>query len=117
MCFLHQIIQITTSIGFNENFAVRSLYFDDPNYVNYYEKIDGMKLRHKFRLRTYGKTCSQDVPIFLDIPRLTPMRFVFSIFLDNEIQDELDKTLGMIRAGIFPDIRSAYVEFVVSLKI
>jgi SPX domain protein involved in polyphosphate accumulation len=51
----------------NKNYFVRSLYFDDPNYVNYYEKIDGMKLRHKFRLRTYGKDYCQDVPIFLEV--------------------------------------------------
>ncbi len=51
----------------NKSYFVRSLYFDDPNYINYYEKIDGMKLRHKFRLRTYGKDYSQDIPIFLEV--------------------------------------------------
>ena len=50
---------------------------------------------------------AQDVPIFLDIPGLNPIKFVFNIFPVNEIQEEFDKTLGTIRAGIFPDIRSA----------
>ena len=49
------------------NYFVRSLYFDNPNFINYFQKIDGMKLRHKFRLRTYSKTYSPDVPIFLEI--------------------------------------------------
>lgn len=51
----------------NQSYFVRSLYFDDPNCTNYYEKIDGMKLRHKFRLRTYGKDYTQDIPIFLEV--------------------------------------------------
>ena len=34
-------------------YFVRSLYFDGPNSFNFYEKIDGIKKRKKFRLRTY----------------------------------------------------------------
>ena len=36
-------------------YFVRSLYFDDINSSNFYEKVDGMKIRKKYRLRTYSK--------------------------------------------------------------
>lgn len=39
----------------NNSYFVRSLYFDSPSSFNFYEKIDGIKKRKKFRLRTYDK--------------------------------------------------------------
>ena len=48
----------------NQSYFVRSLYFDDPSFVNYFEKIDGIKLRHKFRLRTYANEYNENIPIF-----------------------------------------------------
>lgn len=36
-----------------QSYMVRSLYFDDPAFSDYYEKIDGLLNREKFRLRTY----------------------------------------------------------------
>jgi hypothetical protein len=40
---------------FDNSYFVRSLYFDSPKSFNFYEKIDGIKKRKKFRLRTYDK--------------------------------------------------------------
>ena len=40
---------------YDNSYFVRSLYFDSPSSYNFYEKIDGIKKRKKFRLRTYGK--------------------------------------------------------------
>ena len=51
----------------NQSYFVRSLYFDDPSFVNYFEKIDGIKLRHKFRLRTYANEYNENIPIFLEV--------------------------------------------------
>ena len=51
----------------NQSYFVRSLYFDDPSFVNYFEKIDGIKLRHKFRLRTYTNEYNENIPIFLEV--------------------------------------------------
>ena len=34
----------------NKKYFVRSLYFDTPDYANFYEKVDGIKLRKKFRI-------------------------------------------------------------------
>ncbi len=50
----------------DERYLVRSLYFDTPNCVNFYEKIDGIKARRKYRLRTYSTRPSAEVPIFLE---------------------------------------------------
>lgn len=38
----------------NGAYRVRSLYFDTPDALDYYEKIDGLESRKKVRLRIYG---------------------------------------------------------------
>lgn len=48
-------------------YFVRSLYFDDDVYTNYYEKIDGIFIRHKYRIRTYTDDESEDCSTFLEI--------------------------------------------------
>ena len=37
-----------------EGYLVRSLYFDTPDSLDYYEKIHGLEARKKIRLRIYG---------------------------------------------------------------
>lgn len=48
-------------------YFVRSLYFDDPQYTAFYNKVDGIKTRAKFRIRTYTDKPSADVMQFLEI--------------------------------------------------
>jgi hypothetical protein len=48
-------------------YFVRSLYFDNAAFRNYYEKVDGMKHRSKFRLRTYTGDQGDGTPQFLEI--------------------------------------------------
>ena len=47
-------------------YYVRSLYFDDAQNTAFYDKIDGMVSRKKFRLRTYSLVPDQHTPIFLE---------------------------------------------------
>jgi len=47
-------------------YFVRSLYFDTPAAKHYYEKIDGTRLRRKFRIRSYSTSPSSEVPIYLE---------------------------------------------------
>jgi SPX domain protein involved in polyphosphate accumulation len=47
-------------------YYIRSLYFDNDVATNFYEKIDGLQKRTKFRLRTYGKKFESDLPIYLE---------------------------------------------------
>jgi SPX domain protein involved in polyphosphate accumulation len=51
----------------NHRYFVRSLYFDDPNFTAFHDKIDGLHSRSKFRLRTYAFDFKESVPIFLEI--------------------------------------------------
>ena len=51
----------------DNRYFVRSLYFDNKFFSNFYEKVDGMKIRKKYRLRTYGETFDSKVPIFLEV--------------------------------------------------
>jgi len=48
-------------------YFVRSLYFDDPCYSAYFDKVDGVKKRSKFRVRTYTEHPSDKVSQFLEI--------------------------------------------------
>jgi len=50
----------------NTRYVVRSLYFDDPESTFFYEKIDGIKVRHKYRLRTYGTNRNTSEYFFLE---------------------------------------------------
>ena len=52
---------------FDNRYFVRSLYFDNIFSSNFYEKVDGMKSRKKYRLRTYSKKENLNKPIFLEI--------------------------------------------------
>lgn len=50
----------------DNSYFVRSLYFDNELSSNFYEKVDGMRTRSKFRIRTYGKEYEDGLPIYLE---------------------------------------------------
>jgi hypothetical protein len=50
-----------------KKYFVRSLYFDDPVYSAFYDKVDGLLVRSKFRLRTYNHDVNSLTAIFLEI--------------------------------------------------
>lgn len=47
-------------------YAVRSLYFDDPALSAFHAKMDGLRTRSKFRLRTYARSSDDPAPWFLE---------------------------------------------------
>ena len=51
----------------NKRYLVRSLYFDNDQYHNFFEKVDGIKSRKKFRLRSYDKDLTSKNPVFLEM--------------------------------------------------
>ena len=51
----------------NNKYLVRSLYYDNDDYTNFFEKVDGIKIRKKFRLRSYDKEFKSKNPIFLEM--------------------------------------------------
>ena len=50
----------------DNQYLVRSLYFDNYFSSNFYEKVDGIKKRSKYRIRTYSKNRDEKIPIFLE---------------------------------------------------
>ena len=54
----------------DHKYVVRSLYFDDPEYTAFFDKIEGLHSRSKFRLRTYSAeypNANSSIPLFLEI--------------------------------------------------
>lgn len=50
----------------DHKYFVRSLYFDDPVHSAFYDKIDGLHTRSKFRIRTYTRDVNDATPQFLE---------------------------------------------------
>lgn len=48
-------------------YLVRSLYYDDPVYSCFHDKICGIRTRSKFRIRTYATDPDKNVPLYLEI--------------------------------------------------
>jgi hypothetical protein len=53
----------------NGCYAVSSLYYDSPGFRCYWEKLDGLKVRRKLRIRWYetGEVLTEETPVFLEI--------------------------------------------------
>lgn len=49
-------------------YTVRSIYLDTPELNSYYEKLSGIKVRNKFRIRGYN-ILTQDSNVFFEIKR------------------------------------------------
>lgn len=86
----------------DHQYFVRSLYFDDPQYTCFHDKIEGMHSRAKFRIRTYTRSRSEPAPQFLEIKgrhnnlvikHRTPI--AESSYLDHESDEQLvSKMIG-----------------------
>jgi hypothetical protein len=53
----------------DKQYTVRSVYFDTPSYDNYFEKVEGIKHRKKFRLRGYNTLDDGSHLVFFEIKR------------------------------------------------
>jgi hypothetical protein len=74
----------------DHKYFVRSLYFDDDFYTNYYEKIDGMMMRHKFRIRTYTDDPGEGCVIFLEVKgRYNQLVYKYRVELPQGVKDIL----------------------------
>ena len=53
----------------NGRYVVSSLYYDSPGFRCYWEKLDGLKVRRKLRIRWYetGEVLAEETPVFLEI--------------------------------------------------
>jgi len=80
-----------------QEYTVRSIYFDTPDFECYHTKIDGQKHRNKVRLRGYNKEKSTNT-VFLEIKRKyeapilknrAPMKYGFAKSLFYGVNPEL----------------------------
>ncbi len=53
---LNLIMELDTNTYEDNSYIIRSLYFDDINSESYYEKLDGILYRKKYRIRLYNAT-------------------------------------------------------------
>lgn len=51
-----------------KHYTVRSIYLDTPELTTYYEKLSGLKIRNKYRVRGYN-TLTEYANVFLEIKR------------------------------------------------
>jgi len=73
-------------------YFVRSLYYDDPDFTCFYDKIDGLHLRSKFRIRTYTNCLEQVAPQFLELKgRYNNLVFKHRTMLDENIKIKGEK--------------------------
>ncbi len=49
-----------------KKYYVRSIYFDNNQFLNFNEKVDGLKIRHKYRIRTYSNKFYRETKLFLE---------------------------------------------------
>lgn len=49
-------------------YTIRSIYYDSPDLGFYYEKMDGLRIRKKLRVRVYNEPLPNN-PVFLEIKR------------------------------------------------
>lgn len=57
------------------HYAVTSLYYDTVDYKAYWDKVNGVKMRRKIRVRTYGSpVVTPETPVFLEIKQRTNVR-------------------------------------------
>jgi SPX domain protein involved in polyphosphate accumulation len=52
----------------NKEYTVRSVYYDTPALTSYYEKLSGVRIRNKFRIRGYNEL-TNDSHVFVEIKR------------------------------------------------
>jgi len=82
----------------NNEYTVRSIYFDTPDFRFYHDKIDGISYRKKVRLRGYNKiNCSN--PVFLE----TKNKFKVPLH-KTRAKVEFESTLESFEKGCFPQI-------------
>ncbi|MCD4698175.1 MAG: polyphosphate polymerase domain-containing protein [Bacteroidales bacterium] len=92
--------------GSNNQYTVRSIYFDTPAYDFYYEKVEGIKNRKKVRLRGYDQH-DLDEEVFLEIKRkydIPIVKYRAQLLYSNAVKIFQEKTLNGYAVEKFKNI-------------
>lgn len=75
-------------------YTVRSIYFDTPQFTSYYDKIEGIKNRRKLRIRGYNLNESNNNGVFLEIKKKLeiPIKKYRSFVLFEDAQELLSRS-------------------------
>lgn len=92
---------------------ILSQYYDSPTLEFYYEKLAGVGLRNKVRLRAYGTEMKQGRPAFLEIKhrnndRVRKYRYRFSEFNDRYLDPSHWTIDDPVMESAFLDLRERY---------
>ena len=94
------------------SYLVSSLYYDTIGLAAYYEKIDGLRVRKKLRLRFYGEELLSTTPVFLEIKRKYDAVVVKDrLALDLQTCYAVLHGAMNIRASLAPHLRETLDEF------
>ncbi len=90
----------------DNQYLVRSLYFDSPDSRAFYEKTDGIKSRTKFRIRTYSREQDGSAPIYLEEKgRHNERTYKHRILLDsNDLEAILSGAHEFDLVSKYPDV-------------
>lgn len=86
----------------SNEYTVRSVYYDTPNFHCYEEKMDGLKVRKKFRIRGYNQPDDKSI-VFLEIKRK------YEGFIDKNRAPLLYKDLDALFS--YPDLDKYIISF------
>jgi len=79
-----------------KHYTVRSIYFDTPEYNCFFEKVEGIKHRKKFRLRGYNLPDEKNSKVFFEIKR----KYEDPI-MKNRAPLEFDSALELFNGGSY----------------
>lgn len=82
-------------------YLVRSLYLDTPDYLAYHDKLAGVAVRHKLRVRAYGDEPSQTPHVRLEV-KSRYLSFIHKITVDVPPQDYDEIALAIQRRKLPP---------------
>lgn len=89
----------------NNKYFVRSLYYDNDSYTNYFEKTDGVKSRYKYRIRTYTDDKTEQCSIFLEIKgRYNALVYKHRVELPMSVKGEFHKGSPLLVSHLMKSI-------------
>ncbi|MBQ7557134.1 MAG: polyphosphate polymerase domain-containing protein [Lachnospiraceae bacterium] len=99
---LSEVLRLDPNGG-DEGYVIKSLYFDTPDDSDFMDKLDGLDVRRKIRLRTYG---APDSPLKLELKEKTgKQQRKRSVILTREEAERIQEgEYGLLldRPGDFP---------------
>lgn len=104
-----------------KEYTVRSIYYDTMQFDDYHDKLAGIKIRKKIRIRCYNEL-EKESPVFLEVKRkyenhISKNRSPVLYYNLNQILQTSDIDNYLIKKKNYPDERNDAAKFFYLLKI